>query len=292
MPPSPSLAQQLRTLWAAKTLIIAMGLGMAVVAGVIAWLLPKQFEATVLMMPVSDNGGRGQLGGLGAMASQFGGLASLAGLSLGDSGRKAEAVAVLQSEALTEQYVRDNNLLPVLFAKKWNASTGTWIDQRPGKIPTPWLANQLFKQSVRNVTPNAKTGLVSLTITWTDPAVATRWANGLVQLANEYLRSKAIRESERNVAFLNDEAAKTGVVEVRQAIYSILESEINKEMLARGTDEYALKVLDPAVQPERAARPLKALWILVGGLIGLLLSAGSVLVRAALAHGNTPGPND
>ena len=77
--------------------------------------------------------------------------------------------------------------------------------------------------------------------------MAAKWANGLVAMANQHLRSKALVESERNIAYLNDQAAKTDVVPVRQAIYSILQSEINKEMLARGADRWTRYTGAPAI---------------------------------------------
>ncbi len=55
---------------------------------------------------------------LSSLATQFGGLASLAGVSVSGDSRRSESVAVLQSEALTEQYIQANNLLPVLFREK------------------------------------------------------------------------------------------------------------------------------------------------------------------------------
>jgi uncharacterized protein involved in exopolysaccharide biosynthesis len=106
-----------------------------------------------------------------------------------------------------------------------------------------------------------------MTIAWTDPHIAAKWANDLVAITNDYLRKKAIEESERNIGFLNEQAAKTDVVTIKQAIYSILQSEINKEMLARGNDEYAFKILDPARAPERPSTP-PAWFLMLGALVG------------------------
>jgi hypothetical protein len=44
-------------------------------------------------------------GGLGALASQFGGLASLAGVSVPGDSKKYESIAVLQSELITAKYI-------------------------------------------------------------------------------------------------------------------------------------------------------------------------------------------
>jgi uncharacterized protein involved in exopolysaccharide biosynthesis len=134
---------------------------------------------------------------------------------------------------------------------------------------TPWKGNEFFKKNVRTVVTDPKTGLVTMTIKWTDPHIAAKWANDLVSLTNSYLQKKAIAESERNIAYLNGEAAKTDVLPVKQAIYTILQSEINKEMLARGNDEYAFKILDPAVPPERPSTP-PATFLMAGAFIGSL----------------------
>ena len=276
-------ADYLKALWARKWTVLAATLIGALAAGVTAWVVPKEYQASVVVLPVSDSGDGGQLGGLSSLASQFGGLASLAGISLGENTRKVEAVAVLQSEELTQTFVRDNNLLPVLFWRKWDTRRKTWKVSGSDEVPTLWKANELFKR-IRQVTVNSKTGVLTIAITWRDPAVAAAWANGLVRLTNAYLRDKAIRESERNIAYLSGEAVKTSIVEAKQAIYTLLATEINQEMMARGSDEYALKVIDPAFVPERPTSPKKMLWILVGAALGFGIAAGVVLLRTDMTN--------
>jgi uncharacterized protein involved in exopolysaccharide biosynthesis len=125
-----------------------------------------------------------------------------------------------------------------------------------------------------------------LTVTWKDPELAAKWANGLVRMANEYARDRVVAESERNIAYLIEQASKTDALGVKQAIYSILQSEINKEMLARGNNEYALKVLDPAFTPERPSSPKLALWLIMGFFGGLFSALFIVFVQNAWRSGN------
>jgi uncharacterized protein involved in exopolysaccharide biosynthesis len=274
-----SLKELFDILWRGRWLIVSTTLVVTLVAGIAAWLTPKTYQATIVISPVSENSSN-QLSGMNSITSQFAGLASsLTGISVGGDSKKAESLAVLQSEALTEKYIKDNGLLPVLFQNKWDNVAGKWKVSDPEKIPTLWKANEFFKKQVRVVTNNAKTGLVTLTISWKNPEVAAKWANDLVQMTNEYLRSKAIAQSERNIAYLTEQAAKTDAVGVRQAVYSILQTEINKVMLARGSDEYAFRVLDAAVPPERASAPQKLLWTLGGFVVGLSVSVFIVLIR-------------
>jgi uncharacterized protein involved in exopolysaccharide biosynthesis len=258
----------LKDIWASRVLLC--GLIAACTLGFVAigFMVDREYEASTVLLPVTDdNTGRG--GGLSALASQYGGLASLAGINLlgSASGKKDEAIAVLQSELLTERYIRDNNLLPVLFANNWDSGAQKWRPTDPKKIPTLWKANREFKK-IRSVLDDKKSNMVFLKITWKDPQQAAKWANDLVKIANSYLRDKAIQEAERNISYLNEQAAKASMLEAQKSIYSLLETEINKEMLARGREEYALKVVDPAFVPEKPSSAGPALLGLLGFGVG------------------------
>jgi uncharacterized protein involved in exopolysaccharide biosynthesis len=277
-----TLGDLLRGLWKLKWLVVAMSLLLMCAAGGAALVLPKQFQASIVVSPASEDASS-RLGGLGAVLADAGGLASsLSGLTLGNNGQKGETIAILQSEALTEDYIRTNGLLQILYKNLWDPASGKWNVTDERKIPTLWKANQLFKRKIRTVVVDSRTGLVTLSIKWKDPVAAAQWANDLVRLTNDHLRTRAILESERNIAYLGEQALKTDVVGAKQAIYSVLQSEINKGMIARGRQEYALRIIDPATPAEFASSPVPTLWGMVGLLSGLLL--GAIVVYARLAH--------
>jgi uncharacterized protein involved in exopolysaccharide biosynthesis len=276
-----NIKRQLALMWRHRLLIAACTVVLTVSAGVAAFLTPKEYEASILLEPVLNRADNQRAGALGSLASELGGVAALTGLSISGDTAKAEAIAVLQSEDLTETYIAQNHLLPVLFANNWDASRGVWKTSNPAKTPTVWKANRYFDKAIRKITTSPKSGLVTMTITWGDPALAARWANELVQLTNNQLRAKAIQESERNIKYLQGEVTKTNEVEVRRAIYQLMQTEINKGMLARGSEEYALKVLDPAVEPELAASPKKTLWVIMGFGAGLFLGVCLAFMRSA-----------
>jgi uncharacterized protein involved in exopolysaccharide biosynthesis len=244
-------------------------------------LVSKRFEAVAIVLPVTDQQGTDKANSL---SSQLGGIAALAGIGSPGEAKRVEAIATLQSEQLTERYIRENNLLPVLYAKQWDPKLQAW-KSKTGKAPTYWSANRFFKANVRRVTEDTKTGLVSIFITWKDPVLAAKWANDLVKMTNDYLRNKMIAESDRRIAYLTDQAARASSVEVKASIYSALESEIKSQTVARGTDEYALKVIDPAFIPEKPSFPIPALWIGLGVLGGLVTSLIFALVRADWVQG-------
>lgn len=271
--------------------ILAFTIGTTFAALVTSIVLPKHYSATVLVTPVSRNTG-GSSSSVGSMLSKFGGIASLIGLQSGSGSDKIADIATLKSQVLTRRYIEKNNLLPILYAKKWDAETHKWRTRNPKKIPTLWQANQYFKKYVRTVTEDKKTGLYRVTITWTDPVIAAAWANGLVALTNQYLRQKAIREANSDIAYLKSQAAVTSIVQVKEAIYDLMEQEIRDAMIANGQHEYALKVIDPAFPPDKPSSPSPFLWTLIGFLSGLLISVGVVTFRIGWSESGVGAVNE
>ncbi len=259
--------------------VMSFVVGVTVVVGIASFLIPKEYDAAVIISPVTNTSDK-SFGGSGA-GGALGGLAALAGMSFGSDSKKAESVATLQSQALSGRYIRENNLLPILYSDKWDARAGKWMVTDPEKVPTLWKAIQNFNKHVRTITTDTKTGLVTLTVRWNDPRVAAKWANGLVKLTNDYEREAALVESDRNIAYLTQQAAATDVVGIKQAVYNLLQSEINKSMIARGTDEYAFKVIDPALVSEMAAFPQKKIWVLTAFFGSLILAIFFAFCRIA-----------
>jgi uncharacterized protein involved in exopolysaccharide biosynthesis len=126
---------------------------------------------------------------------------------------------------------------------------------------------------VRSVTEDAKTGLITLAIEWEDRELAARWVEELVRRANGEMRRRAIDESSRSLAFLDEQAQKTNVLEVQQAIYKLMESEMKTMTMANVREEYAFRVIDPPVvaDADDEAWPNKPLIAVGAALLGLML---------------------
>jgi uncharacterized protein involved in exopolysaccharide biosynthesis len=277
------LFEVLDIVWSSRLILAVLVVVCTAGAAIASFVVDQQFEAKILLSPVSDQSSRSGLGAaVGSAMSQLGGLSALTGLGLSANEAKAETIATLQSEALTERYIDANKLLPVLYPRKWDSERQRWKSDDPDSRPTLWKANQYFDKNVRTVETNGKTGLVTMTIRWKDPRLAAAWANDMVKLTNQYMRDRTIQETTRNIAYLEEQASKSTVVEIRNGIYQLMESEIKKQMLARGSDEYALKVIDPATIPERRSFPQRKLWTLAGFALGLVLGLGVAVARHSL----------
>lgn len=264
----------------ARWSILAVTVGAALLALSVSLILPKEYRASVLVAPVVADRGESQLASFANALPGVGNVTSMLGIASHGS-NAAKDVAILKSQVLTRKFITENHLLPVLYARLWDAHAARWRADDGKRTPTLWKANQLFKYKVRAVALDEKTDLIRLTITWRDPRLAAAWANGLISMANDYLRSRAIREANREIAYLANEAKQTSIVTVRQGIYQIMEQEIANEMVAQGRRQYALRVIDPAFTPQQAASPRPLLWVLSGLLGGLLFSCGWAVFRAS-----------
>jgi uncharacterized protein involved in exopolysaccharide biosynthesis len=257
-----------RIIRGSKYLILTITIVCTGIALAIALATTPIFRAETVIT-TARNGGLG-----GQVSSQLGGLAniaSLAGVNLdAGSGADREAKAVLQSRSLVQEFIGRNDLIKVLIP-------------HASKPPTMWLAVKDFKEGVLTVREDRRAGLVTIDVDWEDPAVAAKWANGFVALANERLRARAIDEALRNIAFLNAQIPQTSVVEVQRAIYNLIESETKTLMLANVRMEFAFTVIDPAVPPERKYRPHRSLYVLFGLFLGFAIGVLAAYVRSARA---------
>lgn len=240
-----------------------------------ALLATPIYRAEALLAPVEkEKGGR-----LGALAGQFGGLASLAGIDLGGGGGGVElAKATLKSRDFTNKFIQDENIMPVLFEDQWDSSTKQWKNAK--NQPSMWKAYKLFN-SIREISQDKKTGLVKLTIDWKDPVLAAEWIGKLVARVNNKLRQEAITESDRSIEYLEAELQKTSVIEIKESIYSLIEAQTKTRMLANTQEEYAFRVLDSAVIPEEKVKPKRALIIVLGAILGGMIGIFSAFIRRA-----------
>lgn len=253
------------------------------IAGALAYAFTatQWFRSESLLIPATPKSAQGLASQLGGALS---GIAGLAGLSLLGSGNTAEPIAVLRSRDLLREFIQQNNLLPVIFASRWDAATGQWKDSRPAKQPDVRDGVKYFRDNVLTVLDDKKTGMVTLSVEWTDAGQATAWANQLIDRVNERMRDRAIAESETNIAYLRAQIASINETALQQAVSRLLETELQKAMLARGNKDFAFRVVDPPETPRRRSRPNRSLAVALGFLAGGIFGVAIIMVRRAFRN--------
>ena len=261
-----------RAIWHGRWIVLGSTFVCSVLAVVYALLLTPIYRAEAVVQVRNDTKSGG---GLAAVAAQLGGFADLSSLLGGTESDRALTLATLKSRILIQAFLQEHALLPVLFEDLWDPETKRWTVDDPKEEPTLWLGHEIFVEDVLRVSEDRKTGLVMIAVEWHDAEQAAAWTTELIARTNAYLRERTIQESERNLAYLQQQLKQTGLVELQQAVYTLVESELKKLMLAKGSEEYAIKTIDPAQPPKRRYKPNRALiavsGFMLGGFIGLLI---------------------
>jgi uncharacterized protein involved in exopolysaccharide biosynthesis len=267
------LLELIRTLLQAWKAIVGITMVCIGIAVVYALNAPDVFKVETLLAPA-----RKEKSGASSAISQFGGLATMAGITIPSDSNIEQVLATLESRKFLKVFIDKNKLLPILFEGAWDPKNQSWIVESEEKKPTDLKAIEFFK-AILSVDEDKKSGLITLSISWKDPTVAAKWANDLVKQLNELLRQKAIADSRKRVGYLEQELAKTTLQDMRTVLYNILESEKQKAMLANVNEDFALEVIDPAVAPEGRAKPNRKLIVALGGVCGFFLSIFAVFLR-------------
>ncbi|HEY0941076.1 MAG TPA: Wzz/FepE/Etk N-terminal domain-containing protein [Steroidobacter sp.] len=240
--------------WRYKFVIAGIAFACALLAAVIALKTTPVFRAEVVVTESRSD----TMSASSSLTSQLGGLASLAGINLQRNAAGQDSQAVLRSRHLAEEFIKRNDLTAEL-------APGS------GKTSTLWYAVNALRDTVLEINQDDKKGTTTISINWPDATVAARWANQYVALANELIRARALNDSSRNIKYLNEQIAKTNVVEIQNVMYRLIETETKTQMLANAREEYAFTVVDPAVPPERRIWPRRTLMVATGGVLGAIL---------------------
>jgi uncharacterized protein involved in exopolysaccharide biosynthesis len=291
------LAELFRALWLGRWWIIGCGFLCTTLAIGIALWLPDSYRAEATLAPSAEQQG----GGLSALAGQFGGLASLAGINLGGGGsdKVGLAIEVAKSRQFVANFIQHHQLAVPLMAtlganklgdevridpSSYNEQTDTWVrDVKPPKHPKPsnWEMYKEFSKLI-SLEQDKKSGLVTVGVEYYSPEVAKQWVDWLVADLNRVMKQKDIDEAQRNIAYLTMQLEKTPVADMQTVFYKLIEEQTKTLMLAEVNQEYVFKTLDPAVVPEEKAKPKRALIVVLGGILGGMLGVMLVLLRHAL----------
>jgi len=253
--------------WRDRRLVVAVTVLAGLLATAYALLATEWYRADVLLVPARQDA----MSGLG---EKLGGLAALAGVAAAPSSAdNAEAIAVLRSRTFAREFIQASDLVQLFTACPSVAG-------KPGSEPGDMReAVRFFHENVLSVREDMDTGHIALSVDWTDPEVAADWANSLVARLNARMRQRALKEAEANVAYLQSQLESNTLVAVQQSIGRLLESELQKLMLARGSEDFSFRIVDPATPPDKRSRPKRTLIVasatFLGGVLAVLVRAGA-----------------
>jgi uncharacterized protein involved in exopolysaccharide biosynthesis len=225
------LLELIRTLLQAWKTIVGIAILCTGLAVTYALYAQEVFKAETLLAPAQE-----EKSGASSALSQFGGLAAIAGVTIPADSNIERVLATLESRVFLKKFIEEKSLLPIIFEDFWDAASNSWelLVGQEAFIPEDGISTIRGAIEV----DQDKSGLIILSISWKDPAVAAEWANDLVKQLNEQLRKKA--------------------------------------MLANVNEDFALEVIDPAVAPKTREKPKRKLIVALGCVCGGFLGIFAV----------------
>ncbi|TMS60481.1 Wzz/FepE/Etk N-terminal domain-containing protein [Pseudoalteromonas sp. S3173] len=295
------LRELFTAIWQGKWIIIAITTLFAVASVFYAINQPNIYKSEALLAPAEQD----QRGGLGVLAGQFGGLASLAGVNLGSGGgvdKTQMALEVLKSRKFTSEFIQKHNVLPDLMAvKSWDRETNTIIYNELvyNKAEKKWLREvkapfkaepsmqEAYKAFSQLVTANTNTenGMVTIAVEHVSPYIAQQWVNWLILDINSTMKQRDVVEANKSTEFLMNQLENTKIADIRTVLYKLVEEQAKTIMFASVRDEYVFKTIDPAIVPEQKFKPKRALICVLGVLLGGIFSTLLVLIRHFIKKG-------
>lgn len=288
------LKELFMVLWVGKWLISAVTGLAAAISVAVALSLPNIYTASALLAPAESSGG-----GVSGLMKQYGGLASLAGVSLpgGEEGSRVQlGIQLMKSRAFIGDFVERRDILAELMAvKSWDAESGSlvfdsddydaaskiWVrDVEPPRSakPSSQEAHKAFAE-VLGVSEDKQTGYVTVSIEHQSPIVAAQWVDWLVEDVNVAVKSQDVAEAEESIEYLKQQVANTSLADLQSMFFELIQSQTETVMLAQVRPEYVFKTIDPAVVPEEKSKPSRALICVLGTLLGGILGVLIVLIR-------------
>ena len=261
---------------------------------VYALVATSLFRADVTMI---SNQAEGEA--LGNLARQYGAIASLAGINVGGSGATVvsdtdRSLAILTSRSFIEEFAVRRNIKPILFKELWDGDKKEWED---GSEPTAAQTYEVMSNNVIEIDIDKRTNLISFSIIWSDPKTAADWANQMIEDLNEKIRSEEVAEYRQSISFveeqineyqqdfvLSDLVSQSSKLTLQRVMLSLVEELTKKVMVANVRDEYAFKIIDPAVVPEKKYKPSKRNIVITSFLVGVFLGLFLILSIDYIKH--------
>ena len=183
IPPSVSLVDYLLVIARHKKMILLTTVGAAILTAVITLFMPNIYTATTLILATDDD-----KGGMSAMMAQLGGLAGIAGGSLGGPTKTDLYVSMLKSETIRDPIIDRFKLLDV-YKAKFRVDAYKALDNKA------------------LVTAGKKDGIISISVSDKDPKRAAEMANAYVEELGKLAAGLSMSGAGKNRLFLEERLA-------------------------------------------------------------------------------------
>ena len=259
----------------------------------------RKHTVSMTFKPVIEESSGPNLAGLG-------GLASLAGVSLPQSGSGDFATyrTLLRSQEVAERVIATTELLPEIFKNEWDAQNAQFREPSRGVLrqslsglksvlkgdekgdyiaPNPQRLS-IFVEDTFALTLDKETGFLTVSSESDDPELIVALIIAATEATDELMKERYIINAEQTLQFYQSKILTSRSREHREALAKLISAEDQKLMLTSEGRHFVAEPLTRATISMAPTSPKSVLVLALALMLGGCVGAAFVLIRSAVRN--------
>ena len=280
-------------LWHGRWVIVLLCCVALVLASFYLHVAARKYTVSMTFKPVIEEGAGPNLAGLG-------GLASLAGVSLPQSGSGDFATfrTLLRSEEVAERVIAATELLPAIFKNEWDAQQAqfrkpprgllgrslsglksilTGDEKRDYIAPNPQRLS-IFMDRTLGLSVNNETGFLTVSAESEDPETLVALIVAATEATDQLMKERYIVNAEQTLQFYQSKILTSRSREHREALAKLISAEDQKLMLTSEGRHFVAEPLTRATTSMDPTSPKSVLVLALALVLGLFSGAALVVI--------------
>ncbi|HQE81100.1 MAG TPA: Wzz/FepE/Etk N-terminal domain-containing protein [Syntrophorhabdaceae bacterium] len=244
--------------------LIGIIIGVVVVAtAIISLIMTPVYESKAVIMPTTQTKDIG----VGSMlAQQF-------GISGPSSPMATEVVSLLKSNTLRERIIKRYNLLKLFFEDDYEE-----LKKQKNENELLWMGLRRF-DDITKVNFKQKDNTIEIVVGYKDPKIARDLVNYTLAELTDYMSIEAKRVAETNKKYLESQLENTADPFIKTKLYTLIAQQLETAMMAEVKENFAFKVLDAPMIPDKRSKPKRKLMVLIAFVVSLFIGIFAAFLR-------------
>ncbi len=249
--------------------LIGIIIGVVVVAtAIISLIMTPVYESKAVIMPTTQTKDIG----VGSMlAQQF-------GISGPSSPMATEVVSLLKSNTLRERIIKRYNLLKLFFEDDYEE-----LKKQKNENELLWMGLRRF-DDITKVNFKQKDNTIEIVVGYKDPKIARDLVNYTLAELTDYMSIEAKRVAETNKKYLESQLENTADPFIKTKLYTLIAQQLETAMMAEVKENFAFKVLDAPMIPDKRSKPKRKLMVLIAFVVSLFIGIFAAFIKEYMAR--------
>ncbi len=270
-------------IWSHRKFITIFTISLTIIAIVATLFMKNIYKSSAVILPIqqASNGS--------SLMSQYSGIASLVGVSLPSSGGSENIMALLKSRSLKKETIEKYHLLPTILYDSWDSKDKRWINNEGiiekikkavfGSKKKAFSENEIrmakaikaFSKMI-DVSEDKRLGTITVSVEYPYPIIAANLVKDLLLTLKDRMTKEAIEIAKKRKKILENELNKTQDPTIQQKLYSLMAKQEETMVMAKVSEDFAFKIVDPPQIPVWKYKPKRKLIVIVSFITSLILS--------------------